>query len=65
MSELRDVVVIGSGPAGCTAALCTARAQPRPLLFGSSIFVGCSPTTTTDPDKLAALAALELDRAAA
>lgn len=48
MSEIREVVIIGSGPAGYTAALYTARAQLRPLLFGSSIFVGGSLTTTTE-----------------
>ncbi|WP_405447290.1 thioredoxin-disulfide reductase [Streptomyces erythrochromogenes] len=45
---IRDVVIIGSGPAGYTAALYTARAQLQPLLFGSSIFVGGSLTTTTE-----------------
>ncbi|WP_405421581.1 thioredoxin-disulfide reductase [Streptomyces erythrochromogenes] len=45
---IRDVVIIGSGPAGYTAALYTARAQLKPLLFGSSIFVGGSLTTTTE-----------------
>ncbi|WP_411109300.1 thioredoxin-disulfide reductase [Streptomyces sp. c-19] len=39
---------MGSGPAGYTAALYTARAQLKPLLFGSSIFVGGSLTTTTE-----------------
>jgi thioredoxin reductase (NADPH) len=47
MSEVRDVVIIGSGPAGYTAALYTARADLKPLVFGSSIFVGGSLTTTT------------------
>ncbi|MBT2490689.1 thioredoxin-disulfide reductase [Streptomyces sp. ISL-96] len=48
MSAIRDVIIIGSGPAGYTAALYTARAQLKPLLFGSSIFVGGSLTTTTE-----------------
>ncbi|WP_230193481.1 thioredoxin-disulfide reductase [Streptomyces coriariae] len=46
--DVREAIVIGSGPAGYTAALYTARAQLRPLLFGSSIFVGGSLTTTTE-----------------
>ncbi|MFE1809886.1 thioredoxin-disulfide reductase [Streptomyces sp. NPDC059533] len=45
---IRDVIIIGSGPAGYTAAHYTARAQLKPLLFGSSIFVGGSLTTTTE-----------------
>ncbi|MFJ5849032.1 NAD(P)/FAD-dependent oxidoreductase [Streptomyces sp. NPDC092903] len=48
MSEIREVVIIGSGPAGYTAALYAARARMKPLLFGSSIFVGGSLTTTTE-----------------
>ncbi|MBT2476827.1 thioredoxin-disulfide reductase [Streptomyces sp. ISL-94] len=46
--DVREVIIIGSGPAGYTVALYTARAQLKPLLFGSSIFVGGSLTTTTE-----------------
>ncbi len=48
VDDVREVIVTGSGPAGYTAALYTARAQLRPLPFGSSIFVGGSLTTTTE-----------------
>ena len=46
--EVREVVIIGSGPAGYTAAVYTARANLRPLLFEGSVTAGGALMNTTD-----------------
>ena len=45
---MRDVIIIGSGPAGYTAAIYTARAGLKPLLIASSVEAGGELMKTTE-----------------
>ena len=47
-SILRQIIIIGSGPAGYTAAVYAARANMRPLLIASSVEAGGELMTTTE-----------------
>ncbi|WP_375401152.1 thioredoxin-disulfide reductase [uncultured Amnibacterium sp.] len=46
--QVRQVVIIGSGPAGYTAAIYAARAGLRPLMIASSVDAGGELMNTTD-----------------
>lgn len=47
---MRQVVIIGSGPAGYTAAIYAARANLSPLVVASSVEFGGDLMNTTDVD---------------
>lgn len=47
-SEVRDVIIVGSGPAGYTAAVYTARANLKPLMLAGSVTAGGELMNTTD-----------------
>ena len=40
MSEINDLVIVGSGPAGYTAAIYAARAQLKPIIYEGSVTAG-------------------------
>ncbi|GAA2094145.1 thioredoxin-disulfide reductase [Microlunatus panaciterrae] len=46
--EIRDVIIVGSGPAGYTAAIYAARAALKPLVFEGSITAGGALMNTTE-----------------
>ena len=46
--HMRQVIIIGSGPAGFTAAIYAARASLQPLLIASSVEVGGELMNTTE-----------------
>ncbi|QEO14528.1 thioredoxin-disulfide reductase [Agromyces intestinalis] len=45
---MRDIIIIGSGPAGFTAAIYAARAELKPLLIASSVEIGGELMNTTE-----------------
>ena len=47
-TEIREIVIVGSGPAGYTAAIYAARAQLNPLIYEGSVTAGGALMNTTE-----------------
>jgi thioredoxin reductase (NADPH) len=47
-NDVRDVIIVGSGPAGYTAAIYTARADLKPLMIAGSVTAGGELMNTTE-----------------
>lgn len=48
MSEINELVIVGSGPAGYTAAIYAGRAQLKPIIYEGSVTAGGALMTTTE-----------------
>ena len=48
VSEVRDLVIVGSGPAGYTAAIYASRAQLNPVIYEGSVTAGGALMNTTE-----------------
>jgi thioredoxin reductase (NADPH) len=48
MSDVSEVVIVGSGPAGYTAAIYAARAQLKPIIYEGSVTAGGALMNTTE-----------------
>ena len=48
MSDVREVVIVGSGPAGYTAAIYASRAQLKPIIYEGSVTAGGALMNTTE-----------------
>jgi len=48
MCDVRNLVIVGSGPAGYTAAIYAARAELKPLIYEGSVTAGGALMNTTE-----------------